>query len=576
MDTTWRRQPPPRATAVLGVAVGERDDLLVTGAGLWGGRPGAWRPLGIPPLRATCVVAAERLILAGAAAGGIARSIDGGATWSPTLLDEIRAPVTCIAVSPRFEQDRVALVGTDGAGVLRSSDGGRRWRLANVGLGDYTVLAVAVTPDWSAREVAFAACADSVYRSPNGGRAWKGAGALPAGAAVSALAVSPRFGEDRAVYVGTVAHGVLRSHDGGASWERLAATAGFETVETLWCGVGAGGTIIVAGTSSGTLVRSEDGGATWQATSTPTPFLCLGGAPERLYGGAYGTLLYSEDAGRTWRADEHLAACDLTRLCIGPDGAVVAYGPTGGAWRQSGEDWEPLVGLDEAGTLYALDYALGAGWLAATDAGLLQADDIHASWRTLLPPGTDTIAVLARGGGVAWCGGVSGRIYRVSGVDLVEYGRVDASDGPVVALDVTDAGVLVARSRPDAGRTTLWSASPDGSWGRIAVLDLPHTPPALLRTGPDQIALAAGTDLWRWDGAQLRADGIDGSPITAVVRLRGDGYAAATAAGVYTSQDLTRWEALPGAPGGVVALAADLTGRLLGLEAGGCLREAPG
>ena len=78
----------------------------------------------------------------GAASGGVWKSVDGGAHWSPTFDHEDIASIGSIAVAP--SDPNILYVGTGegclrgnisyGNGVYRSNDGGKTWK--NLGLGD--------------------------------------------------------------------------------------------------------------------------------------------------------------------------------------------------------------------------------------------------------------------------------------------------------------------------------------------------------------------------------------------------------------------------------------------------------
>src|SRR3954453_11494032 len=176
LNTDWQREGPiaPGGT-VLDIAVGASGRVwLATTAGIWEGEVGHWQTSGQDlPRRATALAAVEGLLLAGGVPTGLFYSRDAGHTWSTASIDGTTCGITCFAVSLNFANDRVLLAGTDGAGVLRSVDGGKYWHLTNVGLTDFSVLALAVTPSWLPRENVFVATVDGVYRSPNGGRAWK-------------------------------------------------------------------------------------------------------------------------------------------------------------------------------------------------------------------------------------------------------------------------------------------------------------------------------------------------------------------------------------------------------------------
>ena len=152
----------------------------------------------------TAIVARDDLLLAGIN-GGVARSDDGGANWEA---QQLRVPVplvTCLALSPAFDDDGVVLAGTFEDGVFRSTDGGISWRAVNHGLFDHSIYALALSPKFAHDGRAFAGTGSGVYRSENGGRLWWDL-TMPAGdETVLSLALSPTD----LIYAGCEAHGLL-------------------------------------------------------------------------------------------------------------------------------------------------------------------------------------------------------------------------------------------------------------------------------------------------------------------------------------------------------------------------------
>ena len=187
--------------------------------------------------------------------GGVARSTDGGRGWDAVAF---RAPpplVTCLAPTRAFNDAGWVLAGTFEDGVFRSTDGGKTWRASNHGLFDHSVNCLAPAPDCAADGIVFAGTSSGLYRSENGGKLWRDL-RMPAGdEMVLSLALSP---DGAALYAGAEAHGLLRSTDGGESWERLLETEG--AVNAL--AAAADGTLFAQVNDAA--LRSSDGGASWR------------------------------------------------------------------------------------------------------------------------------------------------------------------------------------------------------------------------------------------------------------------------------------------------------------------------
>src|SRR5262245_45771824 len=156
MTDDWRRYPSIELPSP-GLAV------LPDPSGLWvGGLGGAarfsiddgWTPPapGLPVAPVTALAHSGGTLLAGGS-GGIARSADGGRSWSPCAVPGGPVTVTAIALSPTFPDNGAALAATLEAGVLRSTDGGQSWQTSGFGLPSREVAAVA----WGQGDSALAA-----------------------------------------------------------------------------------------------------------------------------------------------------------------------------------------------------------------------------------------------------------------------------------------------------------------------------------------------------------------------------------------------------------------------------------
>jgi photosystem II stability/assembly factor-like uncharacterized protein len=204
-----------------------------------------WRPVGPANIggRMTCAVchpiAAERL-WAGAAGGGVWRSVDAGRSWEPLWHDEPSLNVGALALDP--QQPDTLYCGTGeanlsadshpGMGLLRSLNAGTTWQLLAaadaVGL-PRRIGALAVDPFDPEHLLAGGVAhvqgeASGLFVSLDGGVSW---------ARVPFVGDSPYFchdirfqpGQQGLVYATISAlgskNGIWRSRDSGASWQQL-------------------------------------------------------------------------------------------------------------------------------------------------------------------------------------------------------------------------------------------------------------------------------------------------------------------------------------------------------------------
>jgi photosystem II stability/assembly factor-like uncharacterized protein len=304
--------------------------------------------------------------------GGPARSDDGGDTWRMLLrgLPPLRTfaldnPISSLLVDradPRRvwagvgrERDYGRLdAGARGGRVLVSDEGGDNWHEVRLPLGTETDAASVLSLEQSGSDprVLFATTPAGVCRSEDRGETWARL-ATPGGYDLCFLAVHPR--DPQTVLVSYRAGpgsrgGVLRSTDGGASWQE--ANEGLPAEASVWrliADPGTPGRFILSYNGHAGLYETGDSGATWRAFSP--------GAATRwswAYAHALGTglgvdprdplrvllcddidILETLDGGKTWDsviADNVLAAapdrpatwrgrsCDI--LCMGGPQAV--------------------------------------------------------------------------------------------------------------------------------------------------------------------------------------------------------------------------------------------------------------
>jgi photosystem II stability/assembly factor-like uncharacterized protein len=176
------------------------------------------------------------------------KSDDGGATWADKDPDGLPSKdVHGFAVDPDDPQTIYAAIA--GEGLYRSNDGGVSFEEVSSGVGP-AVYGLAVTPDGRL----LAAQEGGLYASDDSGTTWN----VPLEAVAVGVAVSP---EDADTILVTTATGIVRSTDGGATWDE---------------------------------VQPIPDGA-WPVTFAPSE-------PERAYVVGFDRQLYrSDDSGATWR-----------------------------------------------------------------------------------------------------------------------------------------------------------------------------------------------------------------------------------------------------------------------------------
>lgn len=270
-----------------------------------------------------------------------------------------------------------------------------------------------------------------LWRSQDTGRSWEQVGADVIERQVMSVAVSKteRVGDFGVVYTGAEPSALYRSEDGGDSWRELASLRQLPSAPT-WSFPPRPYTShvrwitpdplvegrVFAAIEAGALVRSMDGGESWEDRRPDGPFdthtlVMHRLAPDRLYSSAGDGFMrpgngfvQSDDGGATWyRPDDGLqhhylwgAAADpadpstvVVSAAPGPQEAHNPASALSALYRRSGDGpWRLLVdGLPpQQGTLasiIAVNEAEAGVFYAANNRGVFRSTDAGRSWEQL-------------------------------------------------------------------------------------------------------------------------------------------------------------------------------------------------
>jgi len=263
----------------------------------------------------------------------------------------------------------------------------------------------------------------------NGGTSWDGLSGIEH-PRVTALAVSP---VDGAVYAGTEPSALFVSRDGGGTWRELEGMRKLPSQPTWsfpprpWTShvraialSHADADLVVVGIELGGVLRSTDGGETWQDQRPGAQPDCHSlsahpDAPELFYEAGGGGFARSTDFGDSWESvDEGMGLHYVWGLAVDAEDPSLVYasaapgpyrahgrGASGAAvYRKLGnEPWRAaLESLD------AFPYALcpdpevpGAVYAGLGDGTILRGEDAGESWEEVarVSPGLDALAAVS-------------------------------------------------------------------------------------------------------------------------------------------------------------------------------------
>ena len=316
------------------------------------------------------------IVYAGSASGGVWRTNNGGATWTPLTDNQCSLNTGSIAIDP--VNPNIVYVGTgeptqsNGCGLLRSFDGGTSWTEIN-GAGVLApvngrlsawVYRIRVAPSLAGTQntsVVLYAASNGLHRSTNSGAAWT--------TVLSGFITDVEFdpANDNIVWAarataGSTTNGVYRSTDRGATWSQVYVTG--STVQRISLAVSPSApnavwAVEIVATRMDKLVRLDG------ASATPTVLGAQGvyGGQSRLDFGTQGTydlvlevdpqdantvilggsrMYRSRDGGQSfsvvaydlhvdWHAFEY-APSDPNVIVGGNDGGVHASYDRGNSW----------------------------------------------------------------------------------------------------------------------------------------------------------------------------------------------------------------------------------------------------
>lgn len=317
------------------------------------------------------------VIFAGAPAGGLWQSYDGGMHWDTYTDAFATLGVSSIAFAP--SDPTVVYLGTGdrdasdspGMGVMKSTDGGLTWGFVNAGIESLTVGDLLVHPENT--EVIFAATNSGVHRSMDGGLTWQLSSSNTQN--YKDLAFHPTNPE---IVYSTGQGRFWRSADGGEDWEYI--NDGIEPSTRMVIAVTPAAPDHVYVLSTGTyefraFFKSTDMGLTFEEMSDSPNImawsasgdqeggqawydLCVAADPvvvDRIYAGGI-RMKRSDDGGATWiDIQDSYTHVDQHALVVNPHTDEIWLANDGGVYRyENNQQWQDVSNGIITGEIYKI------------------------------------------------------------------------------------------------------------------------------------------------------------------------------------------------------------------------------
>ncbi|HSZ57460.1 MAG TPA: autotransporter-associated beta strand repeat-containing protein, partial [Tepidisphaeraceae bacterium] len=312
-------------------------------------------------------------LFAAAAAGGVWKTTNGGASWTPLTDSQATLNMGAIVIAPSAPSTIYAGTGDPtnstqsfyGRGVLKSTDSGATWTLlGNSVFNRRTISQIAVDPTNANTVYAAVAGGDAngltgntgIWKSTDGGTTWANTTAsIDSVDRYMDVEIDPGNPQHLffALNSGDGANGIYVTNNGGTNWSLVSALPNGPALgHTLVAFSRSNSQVVYASFSTSdsrllSLWRSADGGVTWSQLPNPADYLAGNSwysdtlavdpsNPNTVYAGGEDGLYQSTDAGQHWtditvgaggttgtHADHHAEVFDASgRLIDATDGGI--------------------------------------------------------------------------------------------------------------------------------------------------------------------------------------------------------------------------------------------------------------
>ncbi len=400
----------------------------------------------------------------------VRKSLDGGASWSPSAAGLETVGVSALVIDP-LNPSRI-YAGTN-LGFFKSENSGGSWTKSNAGIDPEWVRELAVDPTNGA--VIYAGGAGAVFKTTNAGGSWSKI-LSPVSSTTHTLAIDPV--NPKHIFAGSSAGKLHKSTNGGAGWVDLssAIATSFDIDDLV---ITPDGKSVYLAQYQG-IFRSDDAGATW--TKDDSGFAgvranCLAVDPldsNRIYAGGLRKGLFRR-ALTTQSCSFAVSPTSRSHGSGTESGSINVTAPAGATWTAAaGAGWISFTGTPSGTGNGAVDYSVAANSSAQSRTGTITiADQIFTVTQAAAPPPPRYTLTVQKGG--------TGQGTVTSSSTGINCGG-DCSEDYEAGAQV----VLIANAAP--GSTfTGWSGACAGAGACMVAMTSAHTVTATFATTPPSL-----------------------------------------------------------------------------------------
>jgi len=322
---------------------------------------------------------------------GVFKTTNAGGQWNASnsgISSSVR-DVRSLVIDPN--NTAKLYVGTSGGGMFFTSNSGGSWTARNSGLEYLDPLALALDPSDPAN--VFAGTFGGVYRSDDRGQSWAKASDGLHRANAKSIVVNPNNPD--IVYQGEEGGGVLKSADGGVTWNvknsTIAEIGGL--VRSITLDPASPSKVYACGLLDHPLAKSTNGGSTWSFQTSAALFNCTDvevspADSDIVWASDFGLGAWrTTDGGAHWtQRTSGITDLFVSSIAPSPTGTQVAYAGTltagvfkttngGGAWTAK------TNGLTDLHVnAIAIDPDDSSHVLVGTNTGVFESTNSGSSW----------------------------------------------------------------------------------------------------------------------------------------------------------------------------------------------------